>query len=427
MNRIRVLWVSHFVPYPPKGGVLQRGFGLVSAVAKELDLHLFCFHQPRLMAQTLGASVDALPGALKALTSHSVSIRTARIPSEQHQIARYAVAASALVRRKSFTGEWLRSRLASEQLCQYIEEIRPDVVHLDTVSLAHLIDIVPAATAITLGHHNVESHMMWRRAKTAPTVVQRAYLRYEAGRLLALEASVVSRVQSNVVCSRLDGRRLQKLHGAQNWFIAENGVPNTLTSVSSPWRREPRFVFVGRMSAYTNRQAALELADEIWPALSACFPDATLDVIGAAPPRSLVELARRDPRVFAHGFVSDLDAVISPGMTFLCPIRTGGGTKLKVLDAMHRGWPVVAHPVALEGLEATPLRHYLPACTPAEYVAAVKSMIAGPNMVQALTDAARDLVMSKYSFDSIGKKLAGHFVDVSRASRALPSRSVSVK
>lgn len=412
---LRVLWVSHFLPYPPTGGVLQRGFGLISRLSRSCEVHLLTMHQPRLFRQTGGKTPADKTAAIGELRKLCASVETVDIPSETHVLGRPLAALHAGLTGRSYTEQWLASSAMARAVARVSGALRPDLAHFDTISLAPYSRHCDRSSRVSLGHHNIESHMMWRRAKTAGDGLKQRLLHIEAGRILQLERTYGPRADLNVVCSELDGLRLRRLTGATQIHVAENGVMDPeidagrLAVTSLPARR---LLFIGRMSAYTNKDAAEFLSREIWPTIAQRHPDISLDIVGSGAPQAALDLAESDRRVRVHGFVRDLTSLLAPDCIFVCPVRDGGGTKLKILDAMNRGLPIVAHPTALEGIDAQHGQHVLLAETAQQFADAVASLLASPVQCATLARNAFELVRERYAFDSIAARLADRFASI---------------
>ncbi|MEZ5287583.1 MAG: glycosyltransferase family 4 protein [Vicinamibacterales bacterium] len=93
------------------------------------------------------------------------------------------------------------------------------------------------------------------------------------------------------------------------------------------------------------------MAETVWPELTRTMPDARLTIVGASPPQAVLDLAARDSRVTVTGFVDDVRPYMEKAQVYLCPMRDGGGTRLKILDALSMGIPIVATEMALEGID----------------------------------------------------------------------------
>jgi len=131
--------------------------------------------------------------------------------------------------------------------------------------------------------------------------------------------------------------------------------------------------------------------------------------VGSAPPAALVGLAANLPDVTVHGFVDDVRPYMDAAALYICPIRDGGGTKLKLLDAFAMRKCVVAHPIACEGIDAVPGRHVVHAESAAQFVRAIVHLLGRPEERSALGVAARQLVVERYSFAQIWHQLAEVF------------------
>jgi glycosyltransferase involved in cell wall biosynthesis len=420
----RLLWFSHFVPFPPAGGVLQRGFGLLTGLAKHFEIHLLALNQPRLVRQTAGDHSGALDCLVAQLRPYCASIRVVGIPAESGRSGRARAAARALFSRRSYTETWLEGSAIGAQLSLTSRAVRPDLMHFDTISLAPYIRNKDQGVAASLGHHNIESQMMRRRAIREHNLLKSRLLSFESARILQLERAYAHSFDLHVVCSPVDAKRLRRLTDAREIHVAENGVlgpeveESQLSSDAVFASSAGRLLFVGRMSAYTNRDAAEYLAREIWPEITRHHPNVRLDIAGSGPPAAVTDLAASDPRVKSWGFVPDLSSILVPGSIFICPVRDGGGTKLKILDAMNRGLPIVAHPLALEGIKVVKDQHVLVARTPAEFAAETLRLLNSQPLRKALASAAFQHVREQYAFTEISRNLATRYSDVIERKRA---------
>jgi glycosyltransferase involved in cell wall biosynthesis len=248
--------------------------------------------------------------------------------------------------------------------------------------------------------------MMLRRAAQEPNALKRHYLRREGRRLADYERRMCGRFDVNVTCSELDAARLKEVAPGVRTVPVPNGVDLEYFRPGGGPETPGRIVFAGRLGAYTNRRAAQVLAREIWPRLRARLPEASLDVVGADPPPEVVALARSDPRVRAPGFVDDVRPYLDAAEVYVCPITDGGGTKLKVLDALAMGKALVAHPVACEGIDVRDGESCVLAQAPEDFAREIAGLLADPGRRRAIGAAGRRLVGERYSYAVIGRRMA---------------------
>src|SRR5690606_22417882 len=151
-------------------------------------------------------------------------------------------------------------------------------------------------------------------------------------------------------------------------------------------------------------------------------PGLEVDVIGAQPPPALRALAAADPRFHVHGFVDDVRPAMARAAVYVCPIRDGGGTKLKILDALAMGMAIVAHPVACEGIDVTPGRDVLLAEDAAGFADAIRALLRDPARRRALGAAARRLAETRYGARAVCASLASA-IESRLAARAARTRA----
>ncbi len=320
-------------------------------------------------------------------------------------------ALNALLSGKTYTATWLVSASAGRAIADEISRNRYDLVHFDTIGLAPYRDLSIRVPAI-LTHHNIESHMMMRRADNATNAAARAYFRLEARRLEVLERRIAPSYAAHITCSELDTERLRRIVRGATVVTIPNGADCDFFSAKLAGTRPNSAVFVGTMNWYPNIDAMQFFLREIWPPLRIRVPNATMDIAGSNPPEDLIRLARSLPGVTVHGYLPDVRPLIDSAAVFVCPIRDGGGTKLKILDAFAMQKCVVAHPIACEGIEVTAGRDVVLASTPEEFANQICRLFENERERVGIGTAARQLVERNYSFRRLGERLSKTIEDV---------------
>jgi polysaccharide biosynthesis protein PslH len=402
---MQVLWVSHAVPYPPKAGFLLRAYHLLKGVASRHETDLVAFVQEAWLRTIYGDVATGLAEAKRELESLCRSVHFLPIASTQGPYARHRTALRALLTGRSYTTTWLDQPDAIELIARLTREHQYDLAHFDTIGLAPLARAIPNQVA-TLGHHNIESHLFTRRSQTEKGKLQRWYFAREGELLRESERAAVSRFARHITCSDLDSDRLREIDPRVRIDCVPNGVDVDYFVPQSQPETPNSLTFIGTLNWHPNSDAMLFLLREVWPLLRREVPDATLDIVGANAPAVLVELAKQSPGVTMHGFVPDVRPYLARAAVFVCPIMDGGGTKLKVLDAFASAKAVLAHPIALEGIDATAEVDVVTASSPADFVAGAKRLFADAALRKRLGARARELVVQKYSFAAIAANLA---------------------
>lgn len=410
---MRVLWLSHLVPYPPKGGVLQRSFNLLREVARYNTVDLVAMVQRPLLAYLAPEREEALRIAKRELSGFCASVAFCPLPEDARVGGRTGLLLGSVISPRPYTVNWLLSRRMAGLVQRHTAARACEIAHLDTFSLGAYLDDLGGMPAV-MNHHNIESHMMQRRAANESNPLKKLYMLQESAKILRWERRYGERCAAHLTCSELDTERLLQAAPRLAGKVHEipNGVDLDYFKPDYVAPTEGRLIFAGRLSAYPNRKAVLFIARELWPALKQAIPSVSIDIIGAEPPQEVIRLAERDPAVRVHGFVDDVRPFLNGAAVYVCPITDGGGTKLKVLDALAMAKAVVADPIACEGIEVRAGTHVAFAHTVSEYVHHIRHLFAHVEERQRLGQAARALVEEKYSYRAIGMRLAEVYEDV---------------
>jgi glycosyltransferase involved in cell wall biosynthesis len=199
--------------------------------------------------------------------------------------------------------------------------------------------------------------------------------------------------------------------GARVAVIA-NGVDTAYFAEAGPPRKQNRIVFVGLMSYYPNIEAAVTFSNKIWPRLQDQLPGYTLTFVGANPVPAVMQL-RDIAGVEVTGTVPDLRPYYRDALAAIIPLRTGGGTRLKILEAMASGVPVVSTALGAEGLSVEPGKNILMAdADDAEsWLRALAGLAESKPRRRELTSAALQLVRHEYDWTSLGESLCKIYAD----------------
>lgn len=415
---MKILWFSHIVPYPPKGGALQRNFNLIAQLASEHRVWLLTFNQRALIP-----SAPALDAAIAGLKPYCEQVSVLPLPGDHSAPAKASLIVKSAFTSAPYAVNWSRSAAMERLFRETVQSFRPDLIHYDAIGLAHYHHrSIPACQV--LNHQNIESAMMLRRSEQEPNLLKKLYFRGEAEKIRRYERLHCPRFDLNVTVSDVDTATLEATVPGVKAEVIPNGVDiSYFTPGPAGEEEEGSLVFAGGMGWYPNRDAMLYFADQLWPMLKRSEPNVRMTVVGRRPPARLVELSRRDPNFSVPGYVDDVRPYLKRASVYVCPIRDGGGTRLKLLDAMAMGKPIVATSIAIEGTDSVPGRHVLVGDRPEEFVSRVVTALRDPALRRTLSRQARSLVEEEYDWTHIGKKINGLYGRLAASHRpAAPER-----
>jgi len=239
----------------------------------------------------------------------------------------------------------------------------------------------------------------------------------EARRLRRYEEKVLPSFHGAVVCSPEDGASTRTQAPATAIEIIANGADTdyyrpTIAAARSPQRQEPTILLLGTMHYYPNIDATHYFFNAIYPLLRKRYANLRLLIVGHHPPPTIRALDDQ-PGVTVTGSVDDVRPYFASSSLLAVPLRLGGGTRLKITEAMAAGLPVVSTTIGAQGLAVQHERDLLLADDPSAFGAAIQRLLDDPSLGRRLAEAGRKLVESQYSWQALGQ----HFAQACEAMR----------
>ena len=300
------------------------------------------------------------------------------------------------------------TRTQLEKIITYVQANSPDLVVVDGVYFARIAEALHrAGLRVIIVSHNVESALM-RRVDEAETPaallpVMRRLNRKRWQRAEAAERQLGAISEAIWVCSEQDARDLAALVGPDTRIeIVPNPVPKWCEQQAPRPERlfsdgRAQGLFIGHLNYKPNIIAAQNLANHIVPAIQTALPEFTLTVAGFAPGKALTRILNRAKGVKLIASPPELRGLYEAADVAVIPLTVGGGTRIKALEAMACGVPVVASEKAVEGLGLRDKHEFLLAETPEAYGEAIATLAHNADLRQQLVQAAHDFVASRHT------------------------------
>lgn len=290
-----------------------------------------------------------------------------------------------------------RSEAMEAKIAELSRREKFDAIVCDFLSASQNM---PDLRACTLFQHNVEA-VIWRRnADRARNAAIRAYFNLQAKRMHSYERDVCQRVRSVIAVSEQDANLMRRDYGAKRVSPVSTGVD---LEYFSPQPSPPvaDLVFVGSMDWMPNIDGMQWFVQEVYPLICKRRPACTLAIVGRKPSAEIESLSAADPTIQVTGTVPDVRSYLWGSPVSIVPLRVGGGTRLKIYEAMAAKTAVVSTTIGAEGLDIQHGENILIADRPEDFATGCLELLENEPARRQMTNAAWDLVRARYSWDVV--------------------------
>jgi glycosyltransferase involved in cell wall biosynthesis len=283
-----------------------------------------------------------------------------------------------------------------------------DLVHVDNLHMAGYVGFLEslwkAPVRAVYNWHNIESEAMYRYGETVNSALKKVYAKITGGRLADLERKVLRTGFGHAVCSSRERDQLLAIAPAARLTVIENGVDTERFRNAGSDGPRRRLVFVGTMDYYPNVEAAVWFTRRIWPRVRERFPEWRLTLVGGNPTSAVRELGN-EPQVEVTGTVPDVRPYYQDAVASIVPLHTGGGTRLKILEAMASGVPVISTSIGAEGLAVSPGKNIDIVDDEAGWLPALEALSRRDRLWDERASSGLELVRARYDWRMLGERL----------------------
>ncbi len=384
-----ILFLAQVLPYPLDAGPKVRAYYVLRHLAQSHRVTLVSFVRPEDAPEHI-AHLRTFCEQVQPVPMHRSAWRTGR------------AAAIALSTGRPVIIERDRSPEMLALLRSLVEMQRYDYIHADQTSMVQYALTASEAALVhgsarphlVLDAHNALFKVMERLAAQTRNPVLRLVFEREARHLRCYETESYRRFDDVVFVTEEDRDRIGLAHA---YAIPICGDPNA--TPMAPRRDGKRITFAGALHWPPNAEGIRWFLNEVWPIVHRSLPDVTLTIIGKQPPHDLAEMNR--PNVETLGYVADLQPFLAETCAWIVPLWSGGGMRVKIVDAWTWGVPVVSTRIGAEGLAYTDGENLLIADTPQDFAAAISRLVHNADLAESLRQAGRHTAIERYGWRSV--------------------------
>lgn len=392
---MKVLFICPFVPWPLVNGGKIRTYHLLRAAARQCEVHLRVIQEP-----------EPIAGGSEALQSIVASARFFE-RSRPGRLERWQLPK---------LERWFHSRALLEAVHADLADGDFKLVHLDELLLAR---VVPDGRTIpVVQHHHKLDTVLYESLSISASLAQR----FDRWKLRRLEAESARRYRHHLFCSQDDADTLRARHGALDCAVVPSGFdPASFRPdpTASP-RERARLVFLGSMDYGPNVEAVVRFVRESLPLVRAARPEVLFEIVGANPAPEVRALA--GPGVQITGRVEEVRPYLARATALVVPLAIGGGTRLKIVEALALGTPVVSTTIGAQGLGLVHGTHLTLADGAEAFAQATLALLADPEAAARLGERGRAYVHEHYRWDVLGRELVDYWERVAFSGALSPSR-----
>lgn len=389
---MNILFLATTLPYPLNTGYNLRTYNILKYSAQFNNIFLVAFIKNRKDRE----NADELR---KFCRSVDVFV----IPDDISKLRLIISLLMTLFSPLPYVAHKYYRREVRKKILDIIGDKRIDLVHFDLLHLARYhrqLESIPSF----LIEHNVEFLRLKRLKENSKDYLYKLFIQSQYRKLYRFEKRVISDFDMCGAVSEIDRRCLEGINPKVQCVVLPNGVDTEYFAPRENIKIPNSLIWVGGMADIFNEEAITYFCEEIFPMISSQIPDVKIYIIGVSPPGILNQLAKENKNIEVLGYVNDIRPYMDGAMVYIAPIKSGGGTKLKILTAMAMGIPVITTSIGAEGIEAIDGVHLLVANGPEEFAERTVELLQNSEKGKKMGVLARELMLKKYDWNIIGKR-----------------------
>jgi len=403
-KRLKVPVLDEEVPYPPDAGKRIRTWNLLTRLAQEHRVHLLCYGRKE------SASAAAVQRA-------GIELHLVEPAEEPKRHSLYLRLLANVFSSYPFSVTKHYSRRFQQAFDELLRSKDWDVVQCEWTPYARFLSSARSLgnTPTLIATHNVESQIWKRRAEHGTNVAEKVFFGLQKSKMERFERRALLRATAATAVTSADAQTMRDW-GMRDVTLVPNGVDAEFYAPTGDLENAAEILSVASLDWFPNVDALEYFSEEILPLIREKQPKAVLRIVGRRPPESLKKKLSGVAGIDFVGEVKDVRPYLERAAVIVVPLRIGGGSRLKILEALAAGKAVVSTSIGAEGLELESERHLLVADSPSEFARRVIELLTSKVARRRLGESGREFVVQRYGWDGIANRLESTWFNVSRQS-----------
>lgn len=391
---MKILQVCNKVPFPAKDGGCIAMYNLaIGLVDNGHSVDMLAIETPK--HRNTNENSELAPN----LTLKSVFVDTTVKVSQALQ--------NLIFSRTPYNAERFIDAGFKAELIKYLKEGNYDIVQLEGLYLAPYIDDIKthSEAKISLRSHNIENEIWHRLVENETSFIKRLYFKILAKRVERFEKKVINQYDLLVPITYRDAVEFQKVGNKKPSKVIQTGIPVEQISEGLRIRKTRKLYFLGSLDWLPNQEGIMWFVNNVWPMISHSNSKIEFHVAGRNAPDWLPAALNR-PGITFHGEVENAKAFADDNDVMVVPLLSGGGMRVKIVQAMAQGKIIVTTPIGAEGLDIIPNYHAVVAESPEDFATGVQVLLDNTDFYIKLGENSIRFIKNNYTNQALASELA---------------------
>jgi sugar transferase (PEP-CTERM/EpsH1 system associated) len=394
---MKILLISFDFPYPPTGGSISRDYNIIRQISKKHEIYW--------INRTLRGTIEQ--NRIDEMSKYCKDLKV--IPWDYpHSIPLFIGSIFNNI-------PYIIKRFSSSEMKSLVEGIiasgKFDLILCDHIYLAQYLPKDIELSIPVIANNEDNGFTYYKRMSESGSMLHSVYGKFEWKKLLKYEVKMYNKYKHCLTTSETEKEFIKPYLDDVNIGVIKNGVDLDYFKPMTRTDFNPNIIFTAWFKYYPNQQAAEEFSLNVFPKIKKHIPNAKFFIVGKQPPQNIIRLGQIEG-ITVTGEVDDVRAFIANSDVAVIPLKVGGGTRIKILEAMAMGIPVVSTSLGAEGLEATNNENILIADEYDEMADKIVRLINNKESSNTISGNALNFVRENYDWNIIGHRLNDYLEQV---------------